>query len=119
FQNTQFKLAELATKLQIHQTFVDRCVELYVAGELSAETASMAKYSCTDMHQEVVDECVQLHGGYGYMWEYFVARAYADNRVARIYAGTNEIMKLLISRGLLREYFEQEKAKRAALKAQA
>lgn len=119
FQNTQFKLAELATKLQIHQTFVDRCVELYVAGELTAETASMAKYSCTDMHQEVVDECVQLHGGYGYMWEYFVARAYADNRVARIYAGTNEIMKLLISRGLLREYFEAEKAKRAALKAQA
>lgn len=119
FQNTQFKLAELATKLQIHQTFVDRCVELYVAGELGAEVASMAKYSCTDMHQEVVDECLQLHGGYGYMWEYFIARAYADNRVARIYAGTNEIMKLLISRGLLKEYFDQEKAKRAQARAKA
>ena len=112
FQNTQFKLAEAATKLQIHQTFVDRCVELYVAGTLTAETASMAKYSCSDMHQEVVDECLQLHGGYGYMWEYFVARQFADNRVARIYAGTNEIMKLLISRGLFREYFEELKAKR-------
>lgn len=119
FQNTQFKLAELATKLQIHQTFVDRCVELYVAGELSAETASMAKYSATDMHQEVVDECLQLHGGYGYMWEYFIARAYADNRVARIYAGTNEIMKLLISRGLLKEHFELERAKKAQSKSKA
>lgn len=119
FQNTQFKLAELATKLQIHQTFVDRCVELYVAGELSAEVASMAKYSCTDMHQEIVDECVQLHGGYGYMWEYYIARAYADCRVARIYAGTNEIMKLLISRGLLKQYFDQEKAKRTLAKASA
>ncbi|HMU98367.1 MAG TPA: acyl-CoA dehydrogenase family protein [Chitinophagales bacterium] len=114
FQNTQFKLAELATQLQIHQTFVDRCVELYCNKELSAETASMAKYSCTDMHQHVVDECVQLHGGYGYMWEYYIARAYADNRVARIYAGTNEIMKLLISRGLLREMHEANK--RAAKK---
>jgi acyl-CoA dehydrogenase len=119
FQNTQFKLAELATKLQIHQTFVDRCVELYVAGELGAEVASMAKYSCTDMHQEVVDECLQLHGGYGYMWEYYIARAYADNRVARIYAGTNEIMKLLISRGLLKEHFEIERAKKAQAKSLA
>lgn len=113
FQNTQFKLAELATQLQIHQTFCDRCVELYVNGELTAETASMAKFSCTDMHQRVVDECMQLHGGYGYMWEYFIARAYADNRVARIYAGTNEIMKLLIARGLLRELHEQQKRQKA------
>lgn len=113
FQNTQFKLAELATKLQIHQTFVDRCVELYCKGELSAEVASMAKYSCTDTHQNIVDECVQLHGGYGYMWEYYIARAYADNRVARIYAGTNEIMKLLIARGLLRELHEMQKKKKA------
>jgi alkylation response protein AidB-like acyl-CoA dehydrogenase len=113
FQNTQFKLAELATQLQIHQTFVDRCVELYVSGELTAETASMAKYSCTDMHQQVVDECVQLHGGYGYMWEYYIARAYADNRVARIYAGTNEIMKLLIARGLLKELFDAQKKRRS------
>ncbi|MCO5248837.1 MAG: acyl-CoA dehydrogenase family protein [Chitinophagales bacterium] len=114
FQNTQFKLSEMATQVQIHQTFIDRCVELYVTGELTPETASMAKYSCTDMHQHVVDECLQLHGGYGYMWEYYIARAYADNRVARIYAGTNEIMKLLISRGLFREYYEEMKAKRKA-----
>src|SRR5690554_2404006 len=114
FQNTQFKLAEMATKLQIHQTFIDRCVDLLVAGKLSPETASMAKYSSTDMHQEVVDECLQLHGGYGYMWEYYIARAYADNRVARIYAGTNEFMKLLISRGLLKEYFDEVKARRKA-----
>ena len=113
FQNTQFKLAELATKLQIHQTFVDRCVDLYVKGELSAEVASMAKYSCTDMHQNIVDECLQLHGGYGYMWEYYIGRAYADNRVARIYAGTNEIMKLLIARGLLRELHDMQKKKKA------
>ena len=119
FQNTQFKLAEMATDLQIHQTFVDRCVELYVQKQLTPETASMAKFSCTDMHQKVVDECLQLHGGYGYMWEYFIARAYADNRVARIYAGTNEIMKLLISRGLFKEYYDKVKAMKAARKAQA
>ncbi|MEZ5025257.1 MAG: acyl-CoA dehydrogenase family protein [Chitinophagales bacterium] len=117
FQNTQFKLADLATKLQIHQTFLDRCVELYNKGELSAETASMAKASCTDMHFNLVDECLQLHGGYGYMWEYFIGRAYADNRVARIYAGTNEIMKLLIARGLFRELYEQQKRKKAAATA--
>lgn len=109
FQNTQFKMAEMATQLQIHQTFVDRCVELLCEGELSAETASMAKSSCTDMHQQLVDECMQLHGGYGYMWEYYIARAYADNRVARIYAGTNEVMKLIIARGLFRELFEAQK----------
>lgn len=109
FQNTQFKLADLATKLQIHQTFIDRCVDLYVKGLLSAETASMAKSSCTDMHFSLVDECLQLHGGYGYMWEYYIGRAYADNRVARIYAGTNEIMKLLIARGLFRELHEQQR----------
>ncbi len=113
FQNTQFKFAELATQLQIHQTFCDRCVELFLADELTAETASMAKYSCTDLHQQVVDECMQLHGGYGYIWEYYIARAYADNRVARIYAGTNEIMKLLISRGLLKELYEAQKKQKA------
>lgn len=111
FQNTQFKLAEMATLLQIHQTFVDKCVELYCHHQLTPETASMAKYSCTDAHQKIVDECLQLFGGYGYMWEYFIARAYADNRVARIYAGTNEIMKLLISRSLFKELHEQQKMK--------
>ena len=110
FQNTQFKLAECATQLQIHQAFLDRCTLLMAKHELTAETASMAKYSATDMHNKVVDECMQLFGGYGYMWEYPIARMYADNRVARIYAGTNEIMKLLIARGLFKELFQEMKA---------
>ncbi|WP_299391144.1 acyl-CoA dehydrogenase family protein [uncultured Gelidibacter sp.] len=112
FQNTQFKLAEAATMLQIHQAFIDRCTEDLIEGKLSAESASMAKFSATDMHSKVVDECLQLFGGYGYMWEYPIARQYADNRVARIYAGTNEIMKLVVARGLFRELFAQMKAMR-------
>ena len=112
FQNTQFKLAECATQLQVHQAFLDRCTSLLSKHELTAESASMAKYSATEMHNKVVDECLQLFGGYGYMWDYPIARMYADNRVARIYAGTNEIMKLLIARGLYRELFEQMKADR-------
>lgn len=107
FQNTQFKLAECATQLQIHQAFLDRCTQLLCDHKLTAESASMAKYSATDMHGKVVDECLQLFGGYGYIWEYPIARMYADNRVARIYAGTNEIMKVLIARGLFRELFEE------------
>ena len=110
FQNTQFKLAECATQLQIHQAFLDRCTLLLANHELTAESASMAKYSATEMHSKVVDECLQLFGGYGYMWDYPIARMYADNRVARIYAGTNEIMKLLIARGLFKELFQQMKA---------
>lgn len=112
FQNTQFKLAEAAAQLQIHQAFVDRCTEDLAQHKLSAESASMAKFSATDMHSKVVDECLQLFGGYGYMWEYPIARMYADNRVARIYAGTNEIMKLVVSRGLFKELFAQMKAAR-------
>ncbi|TBW29198.1 acyl-CoA dehydrogenase family protein [Gramella sp. KN1008] len=112
FQNTQFKLAECATQLQVHQAFLDRCTLLLSKHELTAESASMAKYSATEMHNKVVDECLQLFGGYGYMWDYPIARMYADNRVARIYAGTNEIMKLLIARGLYKELFEQMKADR-------
>ncbi|MGO4820658.1 MULTISPECIES: acyl-CoA dehydrogenase family protein [unclassified Flavobacterium] len=100
FQNTQFKLAECTTQLQIHQTFLDRCIELLAEHQLTTETASMIKYSATDMCGSVVDECLQLFGGYGYMWDYPIARMYADNRVARIYAGTNEIMKIVIARGL-------------------
>tara|TARA_B100000809_G_scaffold261949_1_gene311869 strand:+ start:908 stop:2107 length:1200 start_codon:yes stop_codon:yes gene_type:complete len=107
FQNTQFKLAECATQLQIHQAFLDRCTQLLCDQKLTAESASMAKYSATEMHGKVVDECLQLFGGYGYIWEYPIARMYADNRVARIYAGTNEIMKVLIARGLFRELFEE------------
>lgn len=112
FQNTQFKLAECATQLQVHQAFLDRCTGLIATHELTAETASMAKYSATEMHGKVVDECLQLFGGYGYMWDYPIARMHADNRVARIYAGTNEIMKLLIARGLFKELFKELKAAR-------
>ncbi|MCK0114746.1 acyl-CoA dehydrogenase family protein [Gelidibacter sp. F63206] len=118
FQNTQFKLAEAAAQLQIHQTFVDRCTEELSQHKLSAESASMAKFSATDMHSKVVDECLQLFGGYGYMWEYPIARMYADNRVARIYAGTNEIMKLVVARGLFKELFAEMKATRKQQKKQ-
>ena len=100
FQNTRFKLAEAKTETQIGRVFVDRCIEQMLEGTLDAPTASMAKYWCTDLQNKVLDDCVQLHGGYGYMWEYQVTRAWADARVQRIYAGTNEIMKELISRSL-------------------
>jgi acyl-CoA dehydrogenase len=117
FQNTQFKLAECATQLQIHQTFVDRCIHLLAEHRLTAESASMAKYSATEMHSKVVDECLQLFGGYGYMWDYPIARMYVDNRVARIYAGTNEIMKLLIARGLFKELFREMRRSKNTEKA--
>jgi acyl-CoA dehydrogenase len=100
FQNTRFKLAELATKTHIARVFVDDLIAKIVAGTLDTITASMAKYWVTDTQQEVLDECVQLHGGYGYMNEYLVCRMFADCRVQRIYGGTNEIMKELISRAL-------------------
>jgi acyl-CoA dehydrogenase len=100
FQNTKFKLAELATKTHIARLFVDDVIGKVVAGTLDTVTASMAKYWVTDTQQEVLDECVQLHGGYGYMNEYLVCRLFADARVQRIYGGTNEIMKELISRAL-------------------
>ncbi|HEY5264442.1 MAG TPA: acyl-CoA dehydrogenase family protein [Steroidobacteraceae bacterium] len=100
FQNTKFKLAEMATKTHIARVFVDDCIAKIVAGTLDTVTASMAKYWTTDTQQEVLDECVQLHGGYGYMNEYLVCRMFADARVQRIYGGTNEIMKELISRSL-------------------
>lgn len=100
FQNTRFALAEAKTELQAARVFVDRCIELVLAGTLDAATASMAKYWCSDLQFKVMDECVQLHGGYGFMWEYPITRAWADSRVQRIYGGTNEIMKELISRSL-------------------
>jgi acyl-CoA dehydrogenase len=100
FQNTRFKLAELRSELQIAQVFVDRCMELELAKQLDPATAAMAKYWCTDLQCKVVDECVQLHGGYGFMQEYAVARAWTDARAQRIYGGTNEIMKDIISRTL-------------------
>jgi acyl-CoA dehydrogenase len=100
FQNTRFKLAELRSELQIARVFVDRCMELELKKTLDPATAAMAKYWCTDLQCKVVDECVQLHGGYGYMQEYAVARAWTDARAQRIYGGTNEIMKDIISRTL-------------------
>jgi acyl-CoA dehydrogenase len=100
FQNTRFKLAEVTTITRVARTFVDRCIEQLVAGTLDTETAAMAKWWVTDMQQQVMDECVQLHGGYGYMNEYLVCRMFADSRVQRIYGGTNEIMKELISRSV-------------------
>ncbi|HEX4944797.1 MAG TPA: acyl-CoA dehydrogenase family protein [Usitatibacteraceae bacterium] len=100
FQNTRFSLAESKTELQVARVFVDRCIELVLAGTLDAATASMAKYWCTDLQCRLIDACLQLHGGNGYMWEYPVARAWADARASRIYGGTNEIMKELISRSL-------------------
>ena len=100
FQNTKFKMAELKTEITIARVFVDRCLEMHIDGGLDVETAAMAKWWTTDLQGRVMDECLQLHGGYGFMWEYPITRAYADSRVQRIYAGTNEIMKDLISRKL-------------------
>ncbi|MFZ3192994.1 MAG: acyl-CoA dehydrogenase family protein [Moraxellaceae bacterium] len=100
FQNTRFKLAEMRTKIDIGRVYIDRCMELQLEGNLTVEAAAASKYWHSDMVNDVVDECVQLHGGYGFMMEYPVARAYIDNRAHRIYGGTNEIMKELISRSL-------------------
>ena len=100
FQNTQFKLAEVKTKLTVARVFVDHCIGLHLKGQLDAVTASMAKYWVTDLQGEVIDEMLQLHGGYGYMNEYPIAQLYKDARVQRIYGGTNEIMKVLIARSL-------------------
>jgi acyl-CoA dehydrogenase len=100
FQNTQFKLAELKTEATIGRVFTNDCIARHIDGGLDSVTASMAKYWTTDLQCKVMDECLQLHGGYGYMNEYPIARLYADARVQRIYAGTNEIMKVLIARSL-------------------
>ena len=100
FQNTRFTLAELQTEVQVARVFVDKCCELVAVDQLDTATASMAKYWCSDLQCKVMDECVQLFGGYGYMWEYPITRAYADARVQRIYGGTNEIMKEVITRSM-------------------
>ena len=100
FQNTQFKLAELKTEATVGRVFYNDCVGRHIAGGLDPATASMAKYWLSELQGKVVDECLQLFGGYGYMNEYPIARMYRDARVQRIYGGTNEIMKLLIARGL-------------------
>jgi alkylation response protein AidB-like acyl-CoA dehydrogenase len=100
FQNTRFTLAEVRSEAEIARTFIDRCVLALNAGELTAEDAAMAKWWCTDLQGRTVDRCLQLHGGYGYMVEYPIARAYADARVTRIYGGANEIMKEIIGRSM-------------------
>ena len=100
FQNTKFKLAEIATVVRVARTFIDDCIARVARGKLDAVTASMAKWWISDIQQKMLDECVQLHGGYGYMNEYLVCRMFADSRVQRIYGGTNEIMKEVIARAL-------------------
>ena len=100
FQNTRFKLAELRTEIDVCRTYLDRCMQLQLKHELGVDAAAAAKYKISEMYSKVVDECLQLHGGYGYMLEYPIARAYIANRANRIYAGTNEIMKELIARSL-------------------
>jgi alkylation response protein AidB-like acyl-CoA dehydrogenase len=102
FQNSKFVLAELATEVQIAQVYVDRCIELHCEAKLSAEQAAAAKYWCTELQNKVVDRCLQLHGGYGYMREYPIARAWADSRIQTIYGGTTEIMKEIVGRSLTR-----------------
>jgi acyl-CoA dehydrogenase len=90
----------MLSEIQMGRIFIDKCIELHLKQELDVPTAAMAKYTMTELQCKVVDECVQLHGGYGYMWEFWIARAYADSRAQRIYAGTNEIMKEIISRSI-------------------
>lgn len=98
FQNTRFKMAEMKAEITAARVFTDRCLELHLERKLDIPTAAMLKQWTTDIQCKVMDECVQLHGGYGYMWEYPIARAWADSRVQRIYAGTNEIMKEIVAR---------------------
>lgn len=100
FQNTRFVLARAAAQLELAQVFADRCVELHVAGRLDATMAATAKFTATEMQNRLIDDCLQLHGGYGYMWEYPVARAWADARAQRLYGGANEVMLELIARAL-------------------
>jgi alkylation response protein AidB-like acyl-CoA dehydrogenase len=100
FQNSRFVLAELATEVEVAQAFVDKCVLAHNEGKLSAEEAAMAKWWCTELQRRTVDRCLQLHGGYGYMTEFPIARAYADARITTLYGGTTEIMKEIVGRSL-------------------
>ncbi len=103
FQNTRFKLAELATQVRVQKAFMDQCITLLAEGKLDAVTASMAKLHSTELQGKVADECLQFFGGYGYMTEYRIAREFVDARVQRIYGGTSEIMKEIISRELMKD----------------
>ncbi|MBK7179273.1 MAG: acyl-CoA dehydrogenase family protein [Chloroflexi bacterium] len=100
FQNSRFKLAEMKTEIEIGRTFVDHCISLHNQGDLSVEQAAMAKWWTTDLQVRVIDQCLQLHGGYGYMMEYPIAKAYIDSRAQKIYGGSNEIMKEIIGRAM-------------------
>jgi alkylation response protein AidB-like acyl-CoA dehydrogenase len=100
FQSSRFALAEMASEAQVARVYIDRCVQALGAGELTPEDAAMAKWWCTELQGRVVDRCLQLFGGYGYMLEYPIARAYADARVTRIYGGANEIMKEIVGRSM-------------------
>jgi len=100
FQNTRHKLADLKTDLLVGWAFVDQCLDKHVRHQLSATEASAAKLWCMEMHGRMVDQCLQFHGGYGFMREYEICRLYADARVQRIYGGTSEIMRELISRSI-------------------
>ena len=100
FQHNRFLLAEMDTELDVTEQYVDRCLQAIVDGELTAVEAAKAKWWAAETQSKVLDECVQLHGGYGYMMEYPIARAYLDARITTIFAGTNEIMKEMIGRGM-------------------
>lgn len=107
FQNTQFKLADCAAELQVYQSYMDHCIRLQCEHKLTATQGAIAKLKSTEMYGKVVDECLQLHGGYGFIWEYGISRNYAASRVTRIYGGTSEIMKLIVSRALFREHYKR------------
>jgi acyl-CoA dehydrogenase len=96
FQNTRFKLAECATEARVNRVFLDSCIQRFIAGGLDPVIAAMAKYRLTEAECRIIDECLQLHGGYGYLTEFPIARMWADSRVERIYSGANEIMKEVI-----------------------
>jgi acyl-CoA dehydrogenase len=114
FQNTRFKLADMRTKMDVAQAFVDRCVMDHNEQKLSAEDAAKAKLFCSELEASVTDECVQLHGGNGYMDEYPVSRMYANARISRIYAGTSEIMREIIARSLGLDPRKKDKSNKAA-----
>ena len=104
FQNTQFKLAELKTMATVGRVFTDKCIELFMQGKLDPVEAAMAKMYTTELHCKVVEECLQLFGGWGYMWEYPIARAYADARITKIAGGSIEVMKMIIARRMAEDY---------------
>ena len=101
FQNTRFKLAEVKTEISLNRAFYDQCADQYTRGELSADDAAMLKYAATEMQCKVIDDCLQLFGGYGYTAEYPISRYYTDARIQRIYGGTSEIMRELVARSIL------------------